>query len=395
MDGKTFHKGEEQTLIINDLESYLVNFRRDLHMTPELSNVEFETTRKIKEALESQGINILNLPLRTGLVAEIKGRKPGPTIALRCDIDALPILEQSSVSFPSQNTGVMHACGHDFHTSVILGTAFLLKKEEEELAGTIRLIFQPAEETGHGARNILKSGVLADVDVIFGLHNDPTLKVGEMGTKHGALTAGVDRFEVHVTGTGAHAAKPEEGNDPIIIAGQIISALQTIISRNVPPRETAVLSITQIHSGTTWNVIPDNAYLEGTVRTFSKIQREFIHKRMKLILQGIGEAFNAKVDFIWHPGPPSVNNTPEWADFALQVGNHAGYKTKTIEASSIGEDFAFYQEKLPGAFVMIGSGGPYDLHHPKFIVDEAAIYPASAYFRLLALEALERLQRTQ
>jgi amidohydrolase len=385
---------EERTVAINDfkIESYLVNFRRDLHMTPELSNEEFETTRKIKEALQSRDIKILDLPLKTGLVAEIKGSKPGPTIALRCDIDALPIFEQSDVSFPSQNTGVMHACGHDFHTSVILGTALLMKKEEKELSGTIRLLFQPAEETGHGARNILESRVLDDVDVIFGLHNDPTLRVGEMGKKHGALTAGVDRFEVHVTATGAHAAKPEEGNDPIIITGQIIGALQTIISRNVPPRETAVLSITQIHSGTTWNVIPDSAYLEGTVRTFSKTQREFIQNRMKQILHGIGETFNAKVDLSWHPGPPSVNNTPEWADFALQIGNKAGYKTKTLESSSIGEDFAFYQEKIPGAFVMIGSGGPYGLHHPKFIVDEAAIFPASAYFRLLAIGAFEKLK---
>jgi amidohydrolase len=380
-------------LAINDLESFLLNFRRDLHINPELSNEEFETTRKIKEALETRGINVLNLSLKTGLVAEIKGQKPGPVIALRCDIDALPIMEQSEVSFPSQRNGIMHACGHDFHTSVILGAALLLKKEVENLAGTIRLLFQPAEETGHGAQNILETRILDDVAVIFGLHNDPTLNVGEMGTKHGALTAGVDRFEIHIKGTGAHAAKPEEGNDPIIIAGQIISTFQTIISRNVPPRETAVISITQIHSGSTWNVIPDSAYLEGTVRTFSKTQRAFIQKRMEQVLHGIEVTFNAKVELSWHPGPPSVDNTPEWADFALQIGDKAGYTTKLVKPTSIGEDFAFYQEKLPGAFVMIGSGGPYDLHHPKFIVDEAAILPASRYFYLLALKALEKLKR--
>jgi amidohydrolase len=379
-------------LTIDTLQSYLVKFRRDLHMEPELSNEEYETTKKIRDALKSHGITILNLPLETGLVAEIKGAKPGPVIALRCDIDALPILEQSDVSFPSQHDGVMHACGHDFHTSVILGTALLLKKEEENLTGTIRLIFQSAEETGHGARNILETHVLDDVNVIFGLHNDPTLKVGELGSKHGALTAGVDRFEIHVTGTGAHAAKPEEGNDPIIITGHIISILQTIISRNVPPRETAVISVTQIHSGSTWNVIPETAFLEGTVRTFSKNQRAFIKRRMEQVLHGIGETFNAKVELTWHPGPPSVDNTPEWADFALKVGDEAGYSTQVVGPTAIGEDFAYYQEKLPGAFVMIGSGGPYDLHHPKFIVDEAAILPASRYFYLLALKALEKLK---
>lgn len=379
-------------MTIDTLQSYLVKFRRDLHMEPELSNEEYETTKKIRDALKSHGITILNLPLETGLVAEIKGAKPGPVIALRCDIDALPILEQSDVSFPSQHDGVMHACGHDFHTSVILGTALLLKKEEENLTGTIRLIFQSAEETGHGARNILETHVLDDVNVIFGLHNDPTLKVGELGSKHGALTAGVDRFEIHVTGTGAHAAKPEEGNDPIIITGHIISILQTIISRNVPPRETAVISVTQIHSGSTWNVIPETAFLEGTVRTFSKNQRAFIKRRMEQVLHGIGETFNAKVELTWHPGPPSVDNTPEWADFALKVGDEAGYSTQVVGPTAIGEDFAYYQEKLPGAFVMIGSGGPYDLHHPKFIVDEAAILPASRYFYLLALKALEKLK---
>lgn len=379
-------------MALENLESYLVSFRRDLHTEPELSNEEYNTTRKIKEALLSQEINVLNLPLETGLVAEIKGKHPGSVIALRCDIDALPILEQSEVDFPSKNNGVMHACGHDFHTSVILGAAFLLKKEEERIAGTIRLIFQPAEETGHGAKNILDTHVLDDVSVIFGLHNDPDLNTGELGTKTGALTAGVDRFEIRVTGTGAHAAKPEAGNDPIIITGQIISTLQTIISRNIPPQETAVISITQIHSGSTWNVIPDSAYLEGTVRTFSKTQRAYIQKRMGQILQGIGTTFNAKVELIWHPGPPSVVNTPEWADFVLKIGEKAGYITKVVEPAAIGEDFAYYQEKLPGTFIMIGSGGPYNLHHPKFILDEAAILPAAQYFRILAMEALEKLK---
>ncbi|USK60961.1 amidohydrolase [Peribacillus asahii] len=379
-------------MAINDteLEKYLVEFKRDLHMNPELSNEEYETTQKIKEALHSRRITILDLPLKTGVVAEIKGSKPGPTIALRADIDALPILEQADVAFPSTNKGVMHACGHDFHTSVILGAAFLLKQAEEKLAGTIRFIFQPAEETSHGAKAILETGALDDVDAIFGLHNDPTLQIGELGTKHGVLTAAVDRFEIRVTATGAHAAKPEEGNDPIIITSHIISALQTIISRNVAPREAAVLSITQIHSGNTWNVIPDSAYLEGTVRTFGRTERAFIEKRMRQVLHGIGVTFDANVEFFWHPGPPSVDNTPEWADFALEIGDKTGYTTKTLKASSIGEDFALYQEKIPGAFVMIGSGGPYDLHHPKFKIDDTALFPASQYFYELAVGVLEK-----
>ncbi|GGH12260.1 amidohydrolase [Paenibacillus segetis] len=376
----------------NSLENQLIQFRRDLHTYPELSNQEFETTAKIRRALEEHGITICDLPLTTGLVAEIKGELPGSVIALRGDIDALPILEQSDVSFPSLREGVMHACGHDFHTSVMLGVAILLNEQKTTLPGTVRILFQPAEETGHGAKNILNTGILDDVTAIFGLHNDPTLKVGEFGTKTGALTAGVDRFEIHVKGVGAHAAKPHEGNDPILITGAIIGALQSIISRNVSSADNAVVSITQVHSGSTWNVIPEAAYLEGTVRTFSSETRAYIQKRMTQILHGIGESFDAEVTLTWHPGPPSVMNTAEWADLSLQIAAGHGYDAKTIPVTSVGEDFAFYQEKFPGAFVMIGSGGPYDLHHPKFKVDDTALYPACTYFVKLAFAALERLR---
>ncbi|MEK4509273.1 amidohydrolase [Paenibacillus sp. FSL K6-2524] len=379
-------------MTIKPLEDQLIQFRHNLHTYPELSNQEFETTLKIRTVLEQYGISICDLPLTTGLVAEIKGDLPGPIIALRGDIDALPILEQSDVDFPSLHKGVMHACGHDFHTAVMLGAAILLNEQKMILPGTVRILFQPAEETGHGAINILNTGILDHVSAIFGLHNDPTLKVGEFGTKTGALTAGVDRFEIHVTGIGAHAAKPHEGNDPILITGAIIGALQSIISRNVSSSDNAVLSITQIHSGTTWNVIPESAYLEGTVRTFNSETRSYIRKRMEQILRGIGESFDAKVTLNWHPGPPSVMNTAEWADLSLEIATQHGYDAKTIPVTSVGEDFAYYQEKLPGAFVMIGSGGPYDLHHPKFKVADAALYPASTYFVKLAFAALEKLQ---
>lgn len=378
-------------MTISLLEQQLLEFRRDLHIYPELSNQEFKTTEKIAKVLEAHHISICDLPLSTGLVAEIKGDSNGPIIALRADIDALPIQEQSDVTFPSVHDGVMHACGHDLHTSVMLGAAILLNEQKQHLPGTIRILFQPAEETGHGATSILNTGILDDVSVIFGLHNDPILKVGELGTKIGALTAGVDRFEINIQAIGAHAAKPHEGNDPIIVVGQIINTLQTIISRNVSSSDNAVLSITQIHSGNTWNVIPDSAYMEGTVRTFSKESRSFIHDRMKQILKGIGETFNVEIDFKWHPGPPSVYNTAKWTEYALQVAAKHGYDAKTIPASSVGEDFAFYQEKIPGAFVMIGSGGPYDLHHPKFKVDDSSLFQASQYFVKLALGAFSQL----
>ncbi|CAI2526326.1 Uncharacterized hydrolase YxeP [Serratia ficaria] len=263
------------------------------------------------------------------------------------------------------------------------------------LAGTVRILFQAAEETGHGAPALIATGALDDAAVIFGIHNDPSLPVGTLGSKDGALTAGVDRFAITLSGTGSHAARPHEGNDPIIIAGQVISALQTLIARNVPSDHNAVVSITQVHSGSTWNVIPDRAWLEGTVRTFNQATRELIERRFRQVLRGIAEAFDAQIDLDWQPGPPSVVNTARWVDFALAQGTASGFEARRVEASPIGEDFAFYQQKLPGAFIMIGSGGPFALHHPEFRVDDRALFPTANYLAQLGAQALETLRQQE
>lgn len=373
------------------LAKFIEDFRHNMHRHPELSNQEFETTARIKAVLESHQIRVLNLPLKTGLVAEIGGQKAGKRVVLRSDIDALPIEEKSGVEYTSENPGVMHACGHDFHTSAALGAAILLKEREETLAGTVRILFQAAEETGHGAPALIETGALDDAAVIFGIHNDPTLPVGIIGSKDGALTAGVDRFAITISGTGSHAARPHEGNDPIIIAGQIIGALQTLIARNVPSDHNAVVSVTQVHSGSTWNVIPDSAWLEGTVRSFNQDTRELIERRLRQVLKGIASAFDTQIELDWQPGPPSVVNTAEWVDFALAQAAGSGFEARRVEASPIGEDFAFYQQKLPGAFLMIGSGGPFALHHPEFRVDDRALFPTAHYLAQLAVNALEHL----
>ena len=220
--------------------------------------------------------------------------------------------------------------------------------------------------------------------MIFGIHNDPTLPVGVLGTKPNALTAGVDRFEIKINAKGAHAARPHDGNDPIIILSHLISMLQSVISRNVPSHENAVVSVTQVHSGSTWNVIPDSAYLEGTVRTFNQQVREQIEQRFCSLVQGIQTSFDAEIELLWHAGPPSVMNAPQWIDFVLAIAQENGFTAKLIEASPIGEDFAFYQQKMPGVFIMIGSGGPYALHHPKFRVNDNALYPTANYLYQLA-----------
>ncbi|UPT54392.1 M20 peptidase aminoacylase family protein [Dickeya zeae] len=376
------------------LAQFIQAFRHELHQHPELSNQEFETTKKIRAVLEKEGIRILELPLKTGLVAEVGGLQDGPLVVVRSDIDALPIEEESGVEFSSKNAGVMHACGHDFHSSAALGAAILLKRIEPELKGIVRILFQAAEETGLGAPEVIAVGALDGASAIFGIHNDPTLPVGVIGGKDGALTAGVDRFEIKIAAKGCHAAKPHEGNDPIIILGQLISAVQTIISRTVPSDNNAVVSITQVHSGSTWNVIPDTAYVEGTVRTFSQAARDLIEQRFRQIVAGIASTFGAEIEFIWHAGPPSVVNTPHWVDFALQVADAEGFEARRIDASPIGEDFAFYQQKLPGTFMMVGSGGPYALHHPKFRVDDRALFPTAHYLYQLAKQSLEQLSQT-
>lgn len=371
------------------LAKFIEDFRHNMHRHPELSNQEFGTTARIKAVLENHQIRVLNLPLKTGLVAEIGGQKAGKLVVLRSDIDALPIEEKSGVEYTSENPGVMHACGHDFHTSAALGAAILLKEREETLSGTVRILFQAAEETGHGAPALIETGALDDAAVIFGIHNDPTLPVGIIGSKDGALTAGVDRFAITISGTGSHAARPHESNDPIIIAGQIIGALQTLIARNVPSDHNAVVSVTQVHSGSTWNVIPDSAWLEGTVRSFNQDTRELIERRFRQVLKGIAAAFDTQIELDWQPGPPSVVNTAEWVDFALAQAAGSGFEARRVEASPIGEDFAFYQQKLPGAFLMIGSGGPFALHHPEFRVDDRALFPTAHYLAQLAVNALE------
>ena len=381
-------RNEKLSMIINKFEEELIKVQHEFHKYPELSNEEFKTTQTLRELLTSVGVRILDLPLATGLVAEVTGNREGPIIAIRGDIDALPITEETDLNYKSKVIGKMHACGHDFHTTVILGAAYLLKQRELTLRGTVRFIFQAAEESGHGADEVLKTGVLSDVKAIFGLHCAPGLPVGSLGTKVGALTAAVDRFEIKITGVGTHASSPEMGVDPIIVAAHIVNALQTIVSRNVSAFDQVLLSVTHLESGNTWNVIPSIAYLEGTVRTLNAETRKFIPPKILQIIKGMADAFGATAELKWYPGPPATNNTKEWTAVALKVAKEQGYEIKELTPSLIGEDFACYQEKVPGAFVRIGTGESHSLHDPKFIIDEAALVSSANYFAQLAENAL-------
>lgn len=377
--------------IIEGLNDELKGVYRKLHQNPELPNEEFETTRMLKKLLGKVEIDVLDLPLETGIVAEIKGNPNGPVVAIRCDIDALPIKEETSLSYKSKVEGKMHACGHDFHTAVILGAAYLIKKYQPDLIGTVKIIFQPGEESGDGAKKIIESGALDDVDAIFGVHNTSDAEVGVMGIKTGAMTAAVDRFEINVQGVGSHAAKPERGVDPVIIASNIVTSLQTIVSRNVSPAENALLSVTHIEGGNTWNVIPESAYLEGTVRTLDESIRELILRRMNEIVNGIAQSFGGSANLIWHTGSSATNNTEEWVEFATKVGKRNGYDVRKISMGLEGEDFAYYQKKIPGAFIIVGTGKSYAHHHPEFSIDESAILNCAKFFAQLAEAALKEL----
>lgn len=373
------------------LENRLVGIRRELHQEPELSNEEFETTRKIKRWLQEADIEVLDLPdLKTGVIAQI-GTGKEPIMALRADIDALPIEEEADVPFRSKFAGKMHACGHDFHTTVALGAAYLLKEKEHELQGTVRIVFQPAEETGHGARDVMNSGGLEGVSVIFGLHNAPELEVGELGSCEGAITAGVDRFEILIRGIGAHAATPEKGTDAIVAASQIVMALQTISSRRVSALDAVVVSVTRISGGNTWNVLPGTVELEGTVRTLDVEVQQRIPETIRQIIEGIGASAGVSAKLKWYPGPLATINDAYWARFALDTAKESGFITKVVGPSMGGEDFSYYLQQIPGAFVNVGSGSPYALHHPKFEPDEAALLPAAKFYERLAVRCLNEL----
>jgi len=377
--------------IIDNLEENLIGIYRELHQYPELSNEEYKTTKMIKKLLTDVNIKVIELNMDTGLVAEIKGNPKGPVIALRCDIDALPITEETNLKHKSKIDGKMHACGHDFHTAVMIGAAYLIKKYEKSLLGNVKIIFQAGEESADGAKNVISTGVLDDVDVIFGIHCIPDAPVGVLGLKERAVTAAVDRFEINIHGVGSHAARPEKSVDPIVIATNIIVALQTIVSRNINPRDKALLSVTHIESGNTWNVIPENAFIEGTVRTLDEKVRELIPSRMKEIIEGIAEAFDGHAELIWHKGSPATNNDEYWTNFCGRVGKRMGYKIKRISMGLEGEDFAYYQKKIKGVFITVGTGLSHAHHHPEFMIDEKAIFPCAKYFSKLVEAALHQL----
>lgn len=366
----------------------LREIRHYLHQHPEISENEFETTAFIKKHLKDLGIEPLAYPLKTGVIAEIGSGQP--IIALRADIDALPIIEKTGLAYASKN-GAMHACGHDFHQTSLLGAAQILKERKAEIKGTVRLIFQPAEENFQGAYQVIEAGGIEGVSAIIGYHNNPHLKPGQIGLRSGAIMAGVEQFEVTVAGISAHAARPDLGVDAVLAITTMIHNLQQIVSRTVSPFDSAVLSVTHIDVGTTWNVLPAKGFFEGTIRTFDpKIRLAVINKFTKIV-ETTAEQFGAQVSIQWGNSPKVTYNDATLTPLIFENSKTFAQVIETLPSTG-GEDFAAYQEKIPGVFAFVGSNGADnvpDWHHDDFIVKDEALPTAVNYFVENAFKLLE------
>lgn len=371
-------------------EKTLIEAFQWLHRHPELGTKEYRTTEYLRNALRENGVRLLDTGLETGLIAEI-GTGKAPVIALRADIDALPIQEQTALPYASENPGVMHACGHDFHSACMLGAALLLRQREKELRGTVKVIFQPSEEISDGAERMAGTGLLDDVQLFLSGHTYPEYPAGTLGIRPGPVMASADRFAIRVKGKGCHAARPEMGLDPIPVVGAIISAVQTIVSRQVSAFDSAVVSITRVEAGNTWNVIPETAFLEGTVRAMTGEVRERVRESLERLAVSTARTHGCEAEFEYERGPSPVINDAGICKRAAETARETGLNVEVNPPSMIAEDFSRYLEIAPGAMFRIGTGGGFDNHHPSFTADPSALLPAARFFAALAEEELARL----
>ncbi|MDL2259535.1 M20 family metallopeptidase [Deltaproteobacteria bacterium OttesenSCG-928-K17] len=383
------------------LSDRLIAIRRDLHENPELSFKEFRTAEMVARTLRDLGLEVKEKVGQTGVTALLKGGRPGPTIALRGDIDALPVCEEAAVPYKSKINGVMHACGHDTHTACALGAAMLLAEVKDELEGNVFFIFEPAEEINRGAAALLAEGVMDDpkVDMIFGIHCHPEVPAGKMGVKEGYLMAAVDTTRFKITGKGGHGGLPHRDIDPIVAAASVIMNVQTIVSRNVPPLNPAVVSFGSIHGGQANNVIPDYVELSGTVRTYDNETRDLIEKRLREVVETTAAALGCKGELSYEREFSAVNNDPRATELArAAVEQIGGEGTSVVPTPSTGgEDFAMYLEKAPGCFLWLGIGNPeigamHPWHSPLFVADDSCLWLGAGSMAQAAVNAMAALK---
>lgn len=396
---------------ITEIESKVIEWRRHFHQNPELSNREFKTAEKIAAHLKSLGIEVQTGIAHTGVVGVLKGNHPGKVLALRADIDALPVTERANLPFKStvtstydgQEVGVMHACGHDTHIAILMGVAEILSKHKDKIKGTIKFIFQPAEEGAPkgeegGAKLMIKEGVLNNpkVDAIFGLHIGSGRPINTIAYKSGGIMAAVNSFEINVTGKQTHGSRPWAGIDPIMASVKIIDGLQTLVSREMAlTNEAVVLSIGKFTSGVRSNIIPESAQIIGTLRTLDYDMQAKIHKRMKEMVPAIAKAYRAKATIIIDEGYPITYNDLELTAQMLSSLQAAAGEKNVFEMKAItgAEDFSFFQEKIPGLYFFLGGMTPgtteaFPHHTPDFFIDEAGMLLGVKTFIQLSLDYL-------
>jgi amidohydrolase len=385
------------------LFEYTQALRRDFHIHPELGFREFRTSGIVAKELEALGLEVTKGIGKTGIVGLLDGAKPGPTLLLRFDMDALPISEETQAEYASQTPGIMHACGHDGHTSIGLTVARMLHTHRDELAGTIKFCFQPSEEGTNGeevggAEMMMRDGVLDSpkVDMSLSLHLWNEKPLGWLGIAGGPVMAGAEIFTIRITGKGGHGAIPQQTIDPVVAAAQIVSALQTIVSRNVAPLETAVVSVTTLQAGTAFNVIPQKAELTGTIRTFDPGVRQKVVQRFEQITRGVGEALGCQVEAEVKRMTPALINDEAISSTVQKAAQRVLSESDLDSAGYVtmgAEDMAFMQEKVPGCYFFVGSNNKarhldYGHHHPKFDFDEEALIRASALMAAAAMDVL-------
>ncbi|CAD0185399.1 putative hydrolase YxeP [Ruegeria sp. THAF57] len=374
---------------IADFAADMTAWRQHLHSIPELEFECHETAAFVADRLREFGVDELHEGIaKTGVVAIIKGQGEGPTIGLRADMDALPIPEETGVEYTSTKPGNMHACGHDGHTTMLLGAARYLA-ETRNFRGRVALIFQPAEEEGGGAGVMVEEGLMDrfDISQVYALHNAPGVPEGAFQTTPGPIMAAVDTFEIHIQGLGGHGAMPHETRDPVMAACGIAQAIQTIVSRNNYALDDLVISVTQIHTGTVNNVIPDTAYINGTVRTFDPSVQKMVMERMEQIVQGQAQSYGVEARLDYEINYPATINDADKAGFAADVARDVAgdeWVVTNISAMMGAEDFSFMLNVRPGAYLFLGQGESAGLHHPKYnFNDEIAPVGASFFARIV------------
>ena len=380
---------------VSEVLPKVVEWRRHFHMYPEVSGKEAETSLYIQKELAAMGIPFETGFFQNAVLGVIEGAKPGKTIALRADMDALPVTEQTGLPFASKHEGVMHACGHDSHMAILLGAAAVLSKLKNHIAGQVKLVFQPAEEEAAigGGRNFVASGKLDDVSEIYGLHVWPELPVGVVGLRPGNLMAASDRFYVHIKGKSTHAAQPHNGTDALVMAAHFIIDVQTLVSRETDPMENVVCTIGLMKAGTRYNVGVEDAYLEGTVRTYTPALRDKMERRLGEILKGLDVMFGTKSELNYVRGHSATINTPEKIRFLQKIGKSYLGEDTVVEPqfpSMCAEDFSSYLQKIPGAFMWLGTGkeGTPALHNASFAIDESILPFGVTMEAAAVLEAL-------